>query len=183
LPRPRVFRTSIWFCSGGRSAACLPKVLPLADLADIDAATCRRLADAGIKTSEDLYEAYLSGDLGDLPPGQADALFAQCDLVRIKRHRAHRGQDIHRGAAMARAGRLADANASAMLERLLAANAAGAFYAGSLGSARTCSSASTAPGCWWPTRASGGGEGRPSPRIVVAGQSRGLSASGGYGRE
>lgn len=113
----------------------LPRALSIKDLVDIDADTCQRLAAAGIRTTEDLYEAYQSGNLGDLPPGQAEELFAQCDLVRINGIGPLAAR-IFVAAGYGSCRAVADANASVMLERLLAANAEGAFYAGSLGSAR-----------------------------------------------
>ena len=113
----------------------VPKAVPIKDLVDMDAGTGQRLAAAGIRTSADLYGAHQSGRLSALASGQAQELFAQCDLVRVNGIGPLAAR-IFIAAGYDSCQAVADADAASLLERLAAANEEGGFYAGSLGSER-----------------------------------------------
>lgn len=109
----------------------LPKPLPIKDLIGLDGSTCKALADAGIRTAKDLFEAYLSEGLGPLPKQAAEDLFDQCGLVRIS-GMGSLAAKMFMAAGYGSCKAVADADD--MLERISAANADHAFYKGNLGS-------------------------------------------------
>ena len=73
--------------------------------------------------------------MSTFPAAQAKALYAQCDLVRINGIGPLAAQ-IFMAAGYDSCDAVAAADAAELLGRVVAANAAGGYYGGSLGTAR-----------------------------------------------
>ena len=113
------------------------KPVPLSGLPNMDTASLKRLKDAGISTSRDYYNFYLSapgeaaGKL-NLPPEKAAELFSLSDLLRINGIGPVSAQ-IFFNAGFSSVSDIAGGEEANMLERFTAVNQSKNYYDATLG--------------------------------------------------